>query len=61
MYPGGGHGAIVAHVTMSVNRTGPMTDILHRAVHPAVSTAHNPVESGSWLPVHGIREHAGGT
>ena len=30
-------------------------------VHPVVSTAHHPVESGSWLPVHGIREHAGGT
>jgi hypothetical protein len=25
-------------------------------VQVAVSTAHNPVESGSWLPVHGIPE-----
>jgi hypothetical protein len=30
-------------------------------VRAAGSTAHNPVESGSSLPVHGIREHAGGT
>jgi hypothetical protein len=27
----------------------------------AGSSAHNPVESGLCLPVHGIREHAGGT
>ena len=30
-------------------------------VHVAGSTAHNPAESGSCLPVPGIREHAGGT
>ena len=30
-------------------------------VVPSVSSAHNPAESGSCLPVHGIREHAGGT
>ena len=30
-------------------------------VHVAGSTAHNPVVSGSCLPVHGIRKHAGGT
>jgi len=30
-------------------------------VHVAGSTAHNPAESGSSLPVPGIREHAGGT
>jgi hypothetical protein len=32
-----------------------------RLVPVTVNTAHNPVESGSCLPVHGIREHAGGT
>jgi hypothetical protein len=32
-----------------------------RLVPVAGSTAHNPAESGSCLPVIGIREHAGGT
>ena len=30
-------------------------------VRVAGATADKPVESGSCLPVHGIREHAGGT
>jgi hypothetical protein len=30
-------------------------------VRSGVSSGHHPAESGSCLPVHGIREHAGGT